>query len=145
MTEIEREKYLLKLDEDLLKGSVIPSVWSTFLILESDTAFIHGAHLAALITAMAGLEAQLRFDHSKPGDGLSLAKLIDMSSLPADLKSEIHELRRFRNRWVHVLDPGGDSLDEHMWDPYAFQVETEPWALRAVTALRRAFYWCQGT
>jgi hypothetical protein len=145
MTEKEREHYLFNLDEDLLKGSVMFSAWCHFLILEGDTAFIKGAHLAAIVTAMAGMEAQLRFDHSRPSDHLSLAQLIETSALRDDLKNEIHELRRFRNKWVHVTDPWDESLLEHVEHPEALQTELEAWALRALTALRRAFYWDQGT
>jgi hypothetical protein len=144
MTEEERERYLIDLDEELLKGCVMFSAWCHFLILESDTAFIKGAHLAAVLTALSGIEAQLRFDHSEPGDHQSLAKLIGASALPDDLKLEIHELRRFRNKWVHVSDPWDESLLKHMENPEIFQAKFEPWALRAVTALRRAFYWDQG-
>ena len=149
MTEDEREKYLYDLDEELLKGSVLFSPWSIFLILESDKAFIKGVHLAAMLTAMAGIETQLRFDHSEPGEKLGLAQLIDHSSLSAELKRELHELRRFRNKWVHISDPWDESLVEQMEkkmeDPDAAGAEIEPWALRAVTALRQTFYWFQGT
>ena len=145
MTEKERERYLFNLDEELLLGSVLFSAWDHFLILDSDTAFIRGAHLAALITAMSGIETQLRFDHSEPGKNLRLAQLIDMSDLSADLKREIHELRRYRNRWVHVSDTWDESLVKHMEHPETLSAEIEPWALRAVTALRKTFYWHQGT
>jgi len=144
VTESEREKYLFDLDETLLLGSVLMSSWSGLLIWESDQAFIRGAHLAALVTAMAGIETQLRFDHSEPGEKTTLCALINLSSIPSDLKAELHELRKFRNKYVHVNDP---------WDEDLFQIEDhtamsdsfEPWALRAVTALRRLFYWFQGT
>ncbi len=146
MTEEEREQYLFNLDEELLKGSVMPSPWCSLLILESDTAFIGGAHLAAIITAMAGIEAQLRFDHSETEEPVHrLAHLIDSSDLSAELKQEIHELRRFRNRWVHVFDPWDESLERPMEEPERVQAKFEPWALRAVTALRHTFYWFQGT
>src|SRR5271154_6857915 len=81
MTENERERYLFALDEELLRGSVLFSAWCHFLILESDKAFMRGAHLAAIITAMSGIEAQLRFDHSEPGKNVRLAQLIDTSNL----------------------------------------------------------------
>jgi hypothetical protein len=102
------------------------------LILEADTAFIKSAHLAAIVTAVAGMEAQLRFNHSRPRDHLSLAKLaqlIETSVLPDDLKNEIHELRRFRNKWVHVTDPWDESLSEYVEHPEALQMELEGWAL----------------
>jgi hypothetical protein len=145
MTEEERERHLYDLDEELLKGSVLFSAWCHLLILESDSAFIKGAHLAAVLTAMSGIEAQLRFDNSVPGERLTLAQLIEKSPFPEGLKRELHELRRLRNTWVHVADPWDESLVQHLEHPETLQQELEPWALRAVTALRRAFYWHQGT
>jgi hypothetical protein len=76
ITEEERERYLIDLDEELLKGCVMCSAWCHFLILESDTAFIKAAHLAALLTATSGIEAQLRFDHSSR----AIAKVSQSSS-----------------------------------------------------------------
>ena len=145
MTEEERERHLHDLDEELLKGSVLFSARCHFLILESDTAFIKGAPLAALLTAMSGIEAQLRFDNAEPGEQLTLAELINKSPFPESLKRELNELRRFRNTWVHVADPWDESLVQHLERPETLQQEFEPWALRALTALRRAFYWHQGT
>jgi len=145
MTEEERERYLHDLDEELLKGSVLFSAWCHFLILESDTAFIKGAHLAALLTAMSGIEAQLRFDNAEPREQLTLAELINKSPFPESLKRELNELRRFRNGWVHVADPWDESLVLDLEHPETLQQEFELWALRAVTALRRAFYSHQGT
>jgi hypothetical protein len=145
MTEEEREKHLFALDEELLKGSVMFSAWCHFMILESDAAFIAGTHLAAILTAVSAIETHLRFEYSQPGDKLRLAQLIDASDLPLDLKRDLHEVRRYRNRWVHVSDPWDESLVRHMEDPVELQAEIEPIALLAVTALRRTFYWNQGT
>ncbi|MDP8982206.1 MAG: hypothetical protein M3O35_16635, partial [Acidobacteriota bacterium] len=111
-----------------------------------DTAFINGAHLAAIITAVSAIETHLRFEYSQPGGkNLRLAQLIDSSDLPPELKRDLHEVRRYRNRWVHVADPWDESLVVHIEDPARLQSEIEPMALLAVTALRQTFYWNQGT
>ena len=36
-------------------------------------------HQTVVLTAVAGIEAQLRFDHSEPGEKVRLAQLIDRS------------------------------------------------------------------
>jgi hypothetical protein len=142
MTKAERERYIANMDETLFQGmSVEFSVWAHFLILDSDLAFVKGAYLAALVTAICAIETQLRFDHANPGEHLTFSKLIDIAPLSPDEKAELHELRKFRNKWVHVSDPWDESLIEHVATPDGINQDLEPWALRAVTALRKAFYW----
>ena len=72
-------------------------------------------------------------------------QLIDGSALSPALKSELHDLRGYRNNWVHVADPWDESNMDMVERPEIAQAEIEPWALRAVTALRHLFYWDQGT
>jgi hypothetical protein len=142
MTEQERERYLENLDETLFQGmSIEISAWSHFLILDSDVAFVKGADLAAFITAVCGIETQLRFDHSEPEQRLRFADLIDQSELSSELKKELHELRRYRNKWVHVSDPWDESLVDRLDQPEVLRQELESWTLRAVTALRQTYYW----
>jgi len=59
MTEDEKWEYLVSLDETLLKGGVILSEWATFLIEDADMAFVAGAHLASIITSLAGVETHV--------------------------------------------------------------------------------------
>jgi hypothetical protein len=121
--------------------SVEISAWAHFLILDSDVAFIKGADLAAFITAVSGIETQLRFDHSELGQRLRFVDLINQSQLSSDLKAELHELRRYRNKWVHVSDPWDESLVDQLDQPETLRLELESWTLRAITALRQAYYW----
>ena len=58
MTEDEKWEYLVELDERLLQGGVILSEWATFLIKSADISFVSGAHLASIITGLAGIETQ---------------------------------------------------------------------------------------
>jgi len=135
MTE-DRWQYLAELDERLLQGGVILSEWATFLIRDADTAFVAGANLACIITALAGIETHLR------GEGGSrstrLVQLINDSDLEQDLKQELQILRKYRNKWVHVAEPWSD--DSLLESPGAHEAELEEMARRCTVALRRTIY-----
>lgn len=135
MTE-NKWQYLVDLDERLLQGGVILSEWATFLIRDADTAFVAGAHLASIITGLAGIETHLR------GEGGSrnqrLVQLIDDSDLEEDLKQELQTLRKYRNKWVHVADPLDD--DTLLESPEEHEAELEEMARRCAVALRRTIY-----
>jgi len=60
MTEDDRWKFIIELDEELLKGGVMLSEWCSFIVREADTTFASGSFLAAIITAMAAIETYLR-------------------------------------------------------------------------------------
>jgi len=132
----DKWQYLVDLDEQFLKGGVILSEWATFLIKDADAAFAGGAHLASIITGLAGVETHLR-----AGDGggkKRFVELIDESDIELDLKREIHVLRKYRNKWVHVADPWDDeSLLE---SPEKHELELEEMARRCSVALRRTIY-----
>jgi hypothetical protein len=136
MTEDEKWEYLVELDETLLQGGVILSEWATFLVKSADLAFVGGAHLASIITGLAGVETYLR------GEGGSskqrLVDLIERSDLEEDLKQELQILRKYRNKWVHVADPwdDGDLLEF----PEQHEGELEEMARRCTVALRRTIY-----
>jgi hypothetical protein len=137
MDEPERAQFLIDLDDELLKGGVTLSEWCSFIVCESDTAFLAGADLATLITAMAGMETYLRTEYPLKGKA-SLNNLTAKAPLADGLQQEIHALRKYRNRWVHVADPADDQdlLDR----PKQYAQELEAMARRAVRALRRTIY-----
>ncbi len=136
MKEDEKWEYLIELDETLLQGGVILSEWATYLIKSADLAFVGGAHLASIITGLAGVETHLR------GEGKSsrkrLVDLIEQSDLEEDLKQELQILRRYRNKWVHVADPWDD--DDLIESPDQHEAELEEMAKRCAVALRRTIY-----
>ena len=136
MTEEGKWQYLVDLDERLLQGGVILSEWATFLIKDADMAFVAGAHLASIITGLAGVETHLR------GEGGSskqrLVELIDDADLEEDLKQELQILRKYRNKWVHVADPWDD--DALLESPEKHEAELEEMARRCAVALRRTIY-----
>ncbi|AMU13342.1 MULTISPECIES: hypothetical protein [Burkholderia cepacia complex] len=137
MNTDERWSHLVELDEELLQGGVILSEWCSFIVREADVAFVSGAHLATILTAVSGIETYLRSEYAVTSRD-RLVDLIERSSIPDDLKADLHELRRYRNRWVHVDDPWCDrSLIEN---PEETECELERMAFFAARALRRTIY-----
>ena len=136
MTEEEKWQYLGDLDEQLLKGGVLLSEWATFLIKDAGAAFAAGANLASIITGLAGVETHLRGEGGEKKQ--RFVELIDQSDLEDDLKLELHALRKYRNAWVHVVDPRDDQalLDS----PEQQESELEEMAKRCAVALRRTIY-----
>ena len=135
MSEEERWDYLLKLDDELLVGGVILSEWCSMIVREADTAYAHGAHLASILTAVSGIETYLR---SEGSERKRLVQLIDEAPVSDDLRAKLHELRRYRNKWVHVEEPWDDQpLLEH---PERFEAELEQKAQFAARVLRETIY-----
>lgn len=127
----------MTLDEELLKGGIILSEWCAFIVREADTAFAAGAHLASILTAVSGVETYLRLEYASTGKE-RLVDLIGKSPIPQDLKDDLHRLRKYRNRWVHVDEPWKDEeLIEH---PEKTERELEEMAFFAARALRRTIY-----
>jgi len=140
MNSEEKWDYINKLDEELLLGGVILSEWSTFLIRDADEAFCSGANLAAILVSQAAIESHLRYEYvNNPATTkLSFYTLIEQSPIPDDLKVDLHTLRKYRNKWVHVNDPSQDT--DLLKRPEYYEKELEQMALLAVRALRQVIY-----
>lgn len=106
--EATRWALLRTWEDELVKGGVTLSEFSTFLVQDADRAFCAGADLAALLAAQAAMGTHLRHEHGAVRVK-GFAALIDRSELPSDLAARLHEIRRYRNRWVHVADPDADA------------------------------------
>jgi hypothetical protein len=137
MTPDERWSHLNALDVEMLKGGVILSEWCTFIARDADTAFAAGAHIVCIVLSTSGLETYLRSE-CVTGSRQRLVALINGSPITADLKTEIHTLRKFRNKWVHIDDPWMD--DELLENPEAIEEELEKMACFAVRTLRKTIY-----
>ena len=136
MTEDQKWAYLIELDERLLKGGVVLSEWATFLVKDADLAFVGGAYLASIITALAGVETHLRGEGGRSKK--PLADLIAESDLEEELKQELQILRKYRNKWVHVAEPWEDEA--LLQEPEKHEAELEEMAKRCAVALRRTIY-----
>jgi hypothetical protein len=111
MTEEMKWEYINQLEEEFLQGGLILSEWTTFLTKDAETAFCSNSNLASILACQAAIESHLRFDYFEVEEskGWGFFLLIENSSLPENLKKDLHELRIYRNKWVHVKDPSDDS------------------------------------
>ena len=137
MNEGERWEIINGLDEELLKGGVILSEWCTFIVREADLAFVKGANLASILTATAGIETYLRSEYAQTQKEW-FCDLIDMARLDLQLTETLHQLRKYRNKWVHVSDPWNDT--EILEHPEQYEQELEEMALLAARTLRQILY-----
>jgi hypothetical protein len=137
MNQEARWEHLFALDEELHKGGVILSEWCSFIVREADTAFANGAYLASILTAVSAIETYLHSEYAS-SDKDRFFKLIDDSPIEAGLKKELHALRKYRNKWVHVDEPWEDqALIEN---PEEIESELEEMAFFAVKSLRKTIY-----
>lgn len=137
MKEQDRWEYLVSLDEELLQGGVILSEWCGFIVREADKAFTADANLASILTAVSGIETYLRAEYSTTGKE-RLFDLIDQSPIEKNLKTDLHKLRKHRNKWVHVDDPLDDAM--LLEKPEEYDEELEEMAFFAIRCLRRTIY-----
>lgn len=96
MTE-ERWDHLVALDEELLKDGVILSEWCSFIVRETDLAFVSGAHLASILTSVSAIETYLRSEYGEKSR-TRLIDLIEKASLNSALTKDLHTLRQYRNK-----------------------------------------------
>lgn len=134
----ERWAFLVALDDEMICGGVILSEWCSFIVREADTAFANGMHLASILAAVSAIETYLRSECAASKQRHSLAELIDNATINANLKGDLHLLRKYRNRWVHVGEPWSDS--KLLEQPGVTERELEDMALFAARALRRTIY-----
>lgn len=111
MTEKQKWEYINRLDEALLLGGVVLSEWTTFLAKDAEIAFCSGAYLSSVLASQAAIESHLRYEYfsGNTTKNWSLFNLIENSKLDNNLKSELHDLRIYRNKWVHVNEVEEDS------------------------------------
>lgn len=102
-----RRALLITLDEERQERTAVLSEWIECLLTDADTAFLAGADLAALLTALAALETFLR-DQVSSVKGGNFASLIENLDVDRETLDDLQELRRFRNRWAHVAEPWDD-------------------------------------
>jgi hypothetical protein len=140
MSQNDRWSYIINLDEKLLLGGVMLSEWSTFLVKDTDEAFCAGANLASILAAQAAIESHLRYEYvgNQSTRKLGFYDLIEQAPLHSDLKRELHALRRYRNRWVHVNDPTDD--EDLLKRPEYYETELEHMAFLAIKVMRQVIY-----
>ncbi|TQO63339.1 hypothetical protein FLM08_13165 [Vibrio cholerae] len=123
---------IIALDDELLLGGVFVSEWCTAIVREADIAYVSGAYLGAILTAVAGIETHIRGElQSKK----RLVELINDYGINDHIKQQLHELRKYRNSWVHV-----DMTEEQ--DEFADNIRDEMKlnAYKSIRLLRQVLY-----
>ena len=145
MTEEQKWDYIIQLDEELLLGGVILSEWTTFLAKDAETAYCSGAYLASILASQAAIESHLRYDYfnSTVTKGWSFYDLIKKSNLDSELTKKLHELRKYRNKWVHVNDPSNDN--ELLERPEYYEAELADFSKTTIKTMLKILYSSQGT
>jgi hypothetical protein len=140
MTEEQKWDYILQLDEELLLGGVMLSEWTTFLAKDAETAFCSGAYLSSILSSQAAIESHLRYDHFDPAKtkGWTFYNLIEQAQLDRGLKADLHELRKYRNKWVHVNDPSDDN--DLLSRPDYFEKELADFAKTTIRTMLKTLY-----
>lgn len=136
MCKEDRWKQLAALDDELLVGGVILPEWCSFIVREADIAFVEGACLASILTAVSAIETYLRSEYSETSKE-RLVELIDRVS-NSNLRADLHKLRKYRNKWVHVDEPWDDQC--LLENPEAKENELEEVAFFAAVVLRKTIY-----
>lgn len=140
MNEQEKWDYVNSLHEDLLLGGLMLSEWSVFLAKDAESAYCSGANLAAILVAQAAVECHLRYEYFNAfkTKGWGLYRLLEDTTLPIDLKDDLHKLRKFRNRWVHIMED-----DDLLEQPEYYEAELEDMARLAIKSMLRVLYLSQ--
>ena len=139
MSPEEKHEYILKLDEELLLGGSIISEWSAFLVRDASDAYCSGANLAAILASQAGMECHLRYEYfCESKTKLGFFELIEQSPIPTALKTDLHKIRRYRNKWVHVNDPTAD--EDLLQRPEKYEAELEKMAKFSIRAMMHVIY-----
>lgn len=140
MSEKEKWDYVIELDEELMRGGVILSEWTAFIVRDAETAFCSGANLSAILACQAAIESHLRFDYFDPMQtkGWGFYQLIENNDLDNALKQDLHELRKYRNKWVHVNDPHDDN--DLLERPEYYENELENVAKKAIRTMLKTLY-----
>ncbi len=136
MSEEEKWKYIVSLDDELLKGGVSLSEYVSELIRNADISFVHGAYWASIITVVAAIESYLKSE-VKDNNG-RLSDLIDHSQLNNEDIELLHNLRRYRNQIVHVKNPWDDEVLLNSYDDFIRNEEVI--AKEAIRLLRSVVY-----
>ena len=140
MTEKQKWEYINRLDEELLLGGVVLSEWTTFLAKDAEIAFCSGAYLSSILASQAAIESHLRYEYFSDNNTKkwSLYNLIENSQFDNNLKSELHDLRIYRNKWVHVNEVEEDS--QLLEKPEYYEAELFEISKRAIKSMLRVLY-----
>lgn len=95
-----REKILLALQDEVLKGGICVQDWTTYQLENAYLSFCAGAYLSCIVMCQAAIESFMRDDERLTD--CSFYNLVENSSYDSELKMKLHKLRNYRNSWTHI-------------------------------------------
>ena len=140
MSNQDKWDNIIQLDEELLHGGIILSEWTTYLVKDADIAYCSNANLSSILTCQAAIESHLRYDYYNSDEvkKWGFYRLIEESSLPKMLKEDLHGLRNYRNKWVHVNNPQND--EDLLNRPNYHEEELEVISKKSIRLVREVLY-----
>ncbi|MCL2119491.1 MAG: hypothetical protein FWH27_13805 [Planctomycetaceae bacterium] len=140
ITTRQKWDYINQLDEELLQGGIALSEWTTFLAKDAEIAFCSGAYIASILACQAAIESHLKYDYfnSEQTCGWSFYNLIEKSDLEDELKNNLHSLRKYRNKWIHVNDPACD--EDLLEKPDYYEEELLEFAKKSIKTMLEVLY-----
>ena len=86
----KREKVLLDIQEDVLKGGICVQDWTTFQLENAFISYCAGATLSCIIMCQTAIESYMRDDERLTDR--CFYELIDNSSFNQEMKKKLHKL-----------------------------------------------------
>lgn len=105
----QRENLLIKIQDGVLKGGICVQDWTTFQLENAYIAFCSGADLACILMCQAAIESYMRDDEQL--SDRNFYDLIEHCSYNDDMKLELHKLRKYRNKWIHINEQNDSEFN----------------------------------
>lgn len=126
-----REKRLLDIQEDVLRGGICVQDWTTFQLENAYISYCAGAKLSCVVMCQAAIESFMRDDERLSDRNFN--NLIEESSYDNEMKEKLHILRKYRNKWTHI-----NEKDEEF---YVDEEELETMALFSYRLALEVFHY----
>lgn len=104
----DRERTLLDIQDDVLKGGICVQDWTTFQLENAYISYCAGANLSCIVMCQATIESFMRDDEQL--SDRSFYDLIENCSYDQDMKTKLHTLRKYKNKWTHINEQINDFL-----------------------------------
>lgn len=127
--------YLIKLDEELLKGGIIINESIAELIRNVDICYVNEAYFSVIITAVAIIECLLKIDIKESSN---FNYIIAKSDFDSGTKKDIHELRKVRNIIMHNVIQINEK--ELLINYNSFLKREKELSKKAIKTMRKVLY-----
>ena len=103
-----RERILLNIQNEVLKGGICVQDWTTFQLENAYISYCAGANLSCIIMCQAAIESFMRDDEQL--SCRSFYDLIENCSYNLEIKKRLHQLRNYRNKWIHINEQDNEFI-----------------------------------